>query len=283
MPPLAELLREERRSLGLAARTEVARLAAKREEMLALARGTKDPREPPSEPSAVEELVDRGPDHGAERTGTRLEALLVRPDVAFEVLVEEPVERRPLGVSRAVDRGRLRDDPAVGAGIREGRSTRETEGDWRDPAREETRGLEGLPEEPGLGTQAERSRAAGSGPRWPEETRAEAGRQEAYTSPGQDRSAPGSEPRGVGRIERFLALPGQEPSRRLHQEQASPSAPALRRIRVGGSSSPWTTSTARSRSPAGWRCGRSSMRPTAPRPPSRVRLRADPVTYRDWR
>jgi hypothetical protein len=65
--------------------------------------------------TAVEEALDRGPDDGTQRTPSRFVALVVDREVSLEVLLEDLVEVRALGVTGPIDgrgcRGRHVDQP----------------------------------------------------------------------------------------------------------------------------------------------------------------------------
>lgn len=60
--------------------------------------------------AAIEERLDDRPDDRTQRAGFRLKALLVERDVAIEVLVEDLVEGRALGMPRSVDGGPVLDE-----------------------------------------------------------------------------------------------------------------------------------------------------------------------------
>lgn len=113
-----ELLREERRALGLTGRREVAGLAGERLEVLPAAGGTADPGEAVDQPAAVEKRLAATADHRAERAVARLEALLVDTEVALEVLIEESIEAGAFGMAGSIDRHPLGDADTPGAGCR---------------------------------------------------------------------------------------------------------------------------------------------------------------------
>jgi hypothetical protein len=98
-----DVLREQRRALRLTARTEVASPAREGEQVLRPAVRTADPREAALEPAAGEVDLDGCRDDLAQRPLPRLVAFLVLPDVALEVLLEQPVDDGALGVAGPVD------------------------------------------------------------------------------------------------------------------------------------------------------------------------------------
>jgi len=113
---LPELLGEEGRALGLAARAEVAGLAGEGQEVLAAAGGAPDPCEAVGEPAALEERIGGAADDGAQRSVLRLEAVFVRGEVAVEVVLEDPIEVGALGVTRPVQGCRIGDTVMSAAG-----------------------------------------------------------------------------------------------------------------------------------------------------------------------
>ena len=105
---LDEALGQQRRTLCLAGGAEVSGLAGERQEMFGPTRRTADAREASQEPAACEIGLDAGLDHRTQGASAGLEALVVRPEVAVEVHLEELVEGGALGVARAVDARRTR-------------------------------------------------------------------------------------------------------------------------------------------------------------------------------
>jgi len=71
--------------------------------MLAPTGRAADPGEAAQEPSALEERLDRGTHDRAKRPEARLEALVVGPEVAVEVALEELVESGALRMTGSID------------------------------------------------------------------------------------------------------------------------------------------------------------------------------------
>lgn len=94
----------EREAFGVAARTEVARLAREGEEILVRTRVTAHARGAVLEHAAGEELVGHLADDGAPVAVRGGESLLVRGVKRAEVVAHEPKERRGLRAARLVHR-----------------------------------------------------------------------------------------------------------------------------------------------------------------------------------
>ena len=98
---LPKPLPEERRTFRLAARAEVACLAAEGKQVLPLAGAAADPGYAVDQPPAIQ-VGPHGPRHNAvQRTAPSLETLLVTRYAGIEMLLEWPVEHRPLGMGLA--------------------------------------------------------------------------------------------------------------------------------------------------------------------------------------
>ncbi len=89
-----DVLREQRRALGLAARAEVASSAGEREQVLGPAVRTADPREAALKPAAGEVGLDGCGDDLAQRVFSRLVAFLVLPGVAARSAPRTAARRR---------------------------------------------------------------------------------------------------------------------------------------------------------------------------------------------
>ena len=78
--------------------------------------GRRNPREAALEPAAGEVGLDGRGDDLAQRPFLCLIAVLVRPDVTLEVLLEQPVDDGALGVARPVNAGGLGEGHASATG-----------------------------------------------------------------------------------------------------------------------------------------------------------------------
>jgi hypothetical protein len=78
-------------------------LTTEREQKLGMAGRTPESRKPALQAAAVEEGLYRATHDGTKRSVSRLEAFLVRVEVARKVLVEESVECRTLRMPWSVD------------------------------------------------------------------------------------------------------------------------------------------------------------------------------------
>jgi hypothetical protein len=74
-----------------------------------MALGTSDASETCLKPPTGQELLNGAHDNRPQGPGTRFETFLVRPEIAVEMVLKQPVGSGSFGASRTIDRGRVRD------------------------------------------------------------------------------------------------------------------------------------------------------------------------------